>query len=73
MISGGEVGTPSSTDAAAPAPAHAEVLPDAPVPKAEPAPPPEPQPVQDAAVKPQKPGNRFVRALGRVNPFRKKN
>jgi eukaryotic-like serine/threonine-protein kinase len=72
-ISGGEVQSASTAVTAAPAPANA--LPDPPVP--EPAvaaqPVPDALPVAaDNTQSPQKPGNRVVRALGKINPFKKK-
>jgi serine/threonine-protein kinase len=75
-VSGGEVQSAAVPAAAAPAPAPAGALPDPPATQPQPvvAPPPaDALPVAaDATPAPPKPGNRFVRALGKINPFRKK-
>jgi serine/threonine-protein kinase len=79
-ISGGEVQSavaPPVSVAPAPAPTPVVSLPEPPpIPQAEPtvAPPKEPLPgAAETPPAPAKPGNRFVRALGKINPFRKKN
>jgi serine/threonine-protein kinase len=77
-VTGGEV--QSASTGAAPsrtaAPAPVTVLPDPPTPQPEPVvapPPPDALPAAaDAAPAPPKPGNRLVRALGKINPFKKK-
>lgn len=77
-ISGGEVQAatviPSPPPIPAPAPANAIPVLPAPQPEAVVALPDAPPPVTDQpAAAPQKPGNRLVRALGKINPFKKKN
>jgi serine/threonine protein kinase len=73
-VSGGEVQSASAAPTSAPSPAGA--LPDPPTPATAVAPPPVPDALPIAAADttqaPQKPGNRVVRALGKINPFKKK-
>ena len=75
-VTGGEVAsTQVAAETAAPQPSGAVALPEPPPEPAAatPVPPPEPQlPVADGGATPAKPGNRLVRALGKINPFRKK-
>jgi serine/threonine-protein kinase len=82
-VSGGEVQPTTTTQhtavhtlPAAPAQAQADGLPEPPAPEPAAVPPAEaplPAAADAAPATPQKPGNRFVRALGKINPFRKKN
>jgi hypothetical protein len=84
-VSGGEIEHAPATPAPIAAPARVAAAPEPVLPKPEPAaspeppaatsaastPAPEPSAPDSAAEKPQKPGHRFVRALGKINPFRK--
>jgi serine/threonine-protein kinase len=81
-VSGAEVETavsaaPAPAAARPSAPASVTVLPEPPAAAPEPAvvpPPADPlPPAASASPEPPKTGNRFVRALGKINPFKKKN